>query len=149
MARPMLLVLAGLLAAAAAADDGRGDGYDYYAANRQLIRNGVQAVLTCNGLFTSRRTLEQVFAQELAFLQERVLGDADGGPYTIDREQQAVTVGGGGHGPAVSAAFRRGIGCIVLQPGAPLAAIDELPALPAPDPAAATRRARIEVRARV
>ena len=44
------------------------DGYDYFAANRLMIRNGVQAVLTCNGLFTSHRTLEQVYAQELTYM---------------------------------------------------------------------------------
>ena len=44
------------------------DSYDYFAANRLMIRNGVQAVLTCNGLFTSHRTLEQVYAQELAYM---------------------------------------------------------------------------------
>ena len=142
MARSVLPALAGLLAAAAvaAADTGSGkdNGYDYYADNRQLIRNGVQAVLSCNGLFTSERTREQVFAQELAYLGDRVLGDATGGPYAIDRERRAVTVGGGGHGPAVSAAFRSGIGCVVMEPGAPLAAIEALPALPAPDRSAGT-----------
>ena len=37
---------------------------DYFEANRAMIRNGVQAVLTCNGFFTSERTLDQVFAEE-------------------------------------------------------------------------------------
>ncbi len=61
--------------------------YDYFAANRDLIRNGVQAVLTCNGLFTSGRSIEQVFGQELAYVRESsklrggVLGSAEGGPY--------------------------------------------------------------------
>lgn len=36
------------------------DEYDYFAADRQLVRNGMQAVLMCNGLFTSERTLKQV-----------------------------------------------------------------------------------------
>ncbi|MHA7817028.1 MAG: serine hydrolase domain-containing protein [Pseudohaliea sp.] len=134
MARRLFIALACLLATAPAM--AASDGYDYHAGNRQLIRNGVQAVLTCNGLFTSRRTLEQVFDQELAYLESRVLGDATGGPYAVDRARRAVTVGGGEHGPAVSAAFRSGIGCIVMEPGAPLASIDQLPALPSPDPAA-------------
>ena len=30
--------------------------YDYFSANRESVRNGVQAVLMCNGLFTSGRT---------------------------------------------------------------------------------------------
>ena len=33
------------------------DDFDYFAANRTMVRNGVQAVLMCNGLFTSGRTL--------------------------------------------------------------------------------------------
>ena len=48
------------------------DGFDYFAANRTMVRNGVQAVLMCNGLFTSKRTLEQVFSQELAYLSDPV-----------------------------------------------------------------------------
>jgi hypothetical protein len=44
------------------------DSHDYFEPNRELIRQGVQAVLMCNGLFTSQRTLEQVFTQELAYL---------------------------------------------------------------------------------
>ena len=40
----------------------------YLESNRLMIRNGVQALLMCNGLFTSQRTLEQVFGQELAYL---------------------------------------------------------------------------------
>ena len=47
-------------------------GFDYFEANRTMIRNGVQAVLMCNGLFTSGRTLEQVFEQELAYLSNPV-----------------------------------------------------------------------------
>jgi hypothetical protein len=31
------------------------NGYDYFSANRQLVRNGLQAVLMCNGLYTSNR----------------------------------------------------------------------------------------------
>lgn len=101
--------------------------YDYFANNRLLIRNGVQAVLTCNGLYTSRRSIEQVFTQELAFLGARKLGTAEGGPYTVHARQQAVSVGGDEHGPAVTAAFRRGIGCVVMAPDMGLADIDTLP----------------------
>ena len=48
--------------------------YDYFQANRTMIRNGAQALITCNGMFTSKRSLEQVFDQELniidGFLRE-------------------------------------------------------------------------------
>ncbi len=43
------------------------ENYDYFSANRTMIRNGVQAVLMCNGLFTGERSLEQVFGQELIY----------------------------------------------------------------------------------
>ena len=103
--------------------------WDYFAPNRELIRNGVQAVLTCNGLFTSGRSLQQVFDQELAYLEDRVLGDASGGEYQVLRDVQAVTVGGADHGPAVTAAFRRGIGCVVMAPDQEIGDIDNLPEL--------------------
>ncbi|MEM9387411.1 MAG: serine hydrolase [Pseudomonadota bacterium] len=127
MLRTVLFFLP-LVAATARAD------YDYFAANRTLIRNGVQAVLTCNGLFTSQRSLQQVFAQELAYLGDRRLGDAQGGPYDIHLQERAVTVGGQAHGPAITAAFREGVGCVVMAPGMGLDDIHELPELPLPYP---------------
>ena len=41
--------------------------YDYWKFNREMIRRGQQAILMCNGLFTSNRSLEQVFEKELAY----------------------------------------------------------------------------------
>ena len=115
------------------------DSFDYFGANRQLIRNGVQAVLTCNGLFTSKRPLDQVFSQELAYLGEHRVGAASGGNYRINKALQLVSVGGGNDGIAVSAAFREGIGCIVMSPDMTAADIGQLPELPLraqePDPA--------------
>ena len=64
--------------------------FDYFGANRQMIRNGVQAVLMCNGLFTSNRTLEQVFRQELAYLKPAPLGNTAGGPYQVDSDRKSV-----------------------------------------------------------
>jgi len=115
------------------------DQYDYFAADRQLIRNGMQAVLMCNGLFTSERTLEQVFGQELAYLDEPV-GNRDGGEYVINTTLKAVTVGGRETGPAISAAFREGIGCVVMPPDQGFEDIAALPilSLPYPDVAPST-----------
>jgi len=87
---------------------GREENYDYFDANRALIRHGVQAVLMCNGLFTSQRTLEQVFAQELAYLKEPI-GTAQGGDYLVDWDRKAVAIGGPDNGPVMRAAFRDGI----------------------------------------
>ena len=55
----LVLICAGNMATAQQAET-----YDYFDANRQMVRNGVQAILTCNGLFTSNRSLQQVFRQE-------------------------------------------------------------------------------------
>ena len=102
--------------------------YDYFAANRTLIRNGVQAVLMCNGLFTSHRSLDQVFAQELAYLSNPV-GDASGGDYAVETKQRAVRVGDEASGLAVRAAFRSGIGCVVMAPDQTSGDIADLPEL--------------------
>jgi len=115
------------------------DDFDYFTANRTMIRNGVQAVLMCNGLFTSGRTLGQVFAQELAYLPNPV-GSVDGGEYVVDTSLKAVAIGGPQSGPVIRAAFREGIGCVVMAPNQSFDDIDSLPILelpyPAGDPAA-------------
>lgn len=108
------------------------DNFDYFSANRGMIRNGVQAVLTCNGLFTSNRSIEQVFSQELAYLAEP-LGDASGGNYEVDRENKLVSVGGGEDGQVVRAVFRQGIACVVLGPQQTVEHIGELPSITIPD----------------
>jgi len=107
--------------------------FDYFSDQRLTIRNGVQAVLTCNGLFTSHRTIEQVFAQELAYLKDPV-GTAAGGAYIVDPGRKAVTVGDGDAGTPVSAVFREGIGCVVLEPGQNLDDLDSLPKTTMPPP---------------
>jgi len=107
--------------------------FDYFSANRGMIRNGVQAVLTCNGLFTSNRSLEQVFDQELAYLKEKV-GDAEQGNYQINRELKLVAVGGGDDGTRVSAVFRQGIGCVVMAPDQTVDDIGSLPSVKIPRP---------------
>lgn len=137
-----LIALAALLPVLAWAQPATPD-YDYFAHQRQMIRNGVQAVLMCNGLFTSDRSIEQVFAQELAYLDGRrigrPLGTPAGGAYRIDKQLRAVRVGGGGYGPVIRAAFREGIGCVVMAPDQDWTDIDTLPqqtmAPPPGDPA--------------
>lgn len=113
------------------------EGFDYFAANREMIRNGVQAVLMCNGLFTSGRTLQQVFDQELAYVRDRV-GTAEGGDYLIDWDRRAVAVGGGNSGPVMRAAHRDGFGAIIMAPDQTFDDIDSLPEfrreLPGADP---------------
>lgn len=96
---------------------------------REMIRRGVQAVLMCNGLFTSGRTLEQVFDQELAYLAEPV-GSVDGGAWRVHETARAVEVGDPSMGvPVMRAAFREGIGCVVMAPEQSLEDVDALPRL--------------------
>ena len=127
-----------LLLVGASAGAQQEESYDYWQHQRRMVRFGQQAVLMCNGLFTSNRTLEQVFAQELAFLPEPV-GTAAGGDYEVDENRRAVTVGAGHGAPRMRAAFREGIGCVILAPDQTLDDIDNLPQLtlapPPGDPA--------------
>ncbi|TXS92662.1 serine hydrolase [Parahaliea aestuarii] len=112
---------------------------DYFQPQRQLIRHGVEAVLACNGLFTSGRKLEQVRRQELAYLV-RFDENTEAGKLQVDRQQQRVTVSGAGAGAgadgdqAISAVFRPGIGCVVMAPGQTPEDIDALPRLDMPPP---------------
>jgi CubicO group peptidase (beta-lactamase class C family) len=116
------------------------ESYDYWRVQRDMVRRGQQAILTCNGLFTSNRTIEQVFAQELKLLPQPI-GTPAGGDYVVDRAKRAVAIGKAEGGvPVMRAAFRDGIGCVILAPDQTFDHIDALPqiTLPAPagDPAA-------------
>ena len=139
MKRPSisLLILALVLSSPAYAQ--QEESYDYFSGNRTMVTNGVQAILMCNGLFTSNRTLEQVFAQELAYLSSDglggVVGTADGGEYVVDRDKKAVAIGGPTTGPTIRAAFRQGIGCVVMAPDQTFDDINSLPMLDLPYPA--------------
>ena len=108
--------------------------YDYWKFNREMIRSGQQAIFMCNGLFTSHRTLENVFAQELAFLP-RPVGTPRGGDYVIDEDRKVVAIGVAGGTPVMRAAFRKGIGCVILPPDQTFEDIDRLPSLALPYPA--------------
>jgi CubicO group peptidase (beta-lactamase class C family) len=110
------------------------DSYDYWQFQRDMIQRGQQAILMCNGLFTSNRTLEQVFAQELAYIRQPI-GTAAGGDYEVDRTRRTVAVGRADAVPVMRAAFRDGIGCVILAPDQTFDAIDSLPKLDMPTPA--------------
>ena len=108
--------------------------FDYFEANRKMIRNGVQAIMMCNGLFTSNRTLQQVFDQELAYLVRfgGTVGTPSAGEYTVEEKTRSVAVGGGEYGTRIRAVFREGIGCVVMAPDQAIEEIDTLPAFTAP-----------------
>ncbi len=123
----LALIASALLAALPAAAQ-QEETYDYWQPQRRMVRLGQQAIFMCNGLFTSNRTIEQVFAQELAYLPEPV-GAPAGGDYEVDWDRKAVTIGAGHGAPKMRAAFREGIGCIILAPDQTLDDIDGLPAI--------------------
>jgi CubicO group peptidase (beta-lactamase class C family) len=115
------------------AAQGRRDGYDYYSATRALVRRGTQALILCNGLFVSERSLDDVFAQELTFGGIPLLHPRDGG-VTIDRERRTVVVGATGNDPipAMRAVYREGLGAVILSPSQTFLDIDALPELTLP-----------------
>ena len=134
MKRLTLAAIALTLLAPAATAAQQERSYDYFAPQRDMIQRGVQAILQCNGLFTGDRTLEQVFEQELAYLRDPV-GTAEGGDYEVDWERKTVAIGAPGAIPTMRAAFREGIGCVIMSPDQTFDDIDDLPILatPAPD----------------
>ena len=127
----LLLLVAVLLPLTA--DAQQRETYDYWKFNREMIQQGVQAVLTCNGLFTSNRSIEQVFDRELKYLRQPI-GTARGGDYSVDYERRAVTIGVPGGIPPMRAAFREGIGCVILAPDQTYEDIASLPELTLPYP---------------
>ena len=107
--------------------------YDYWQHQRDMVRRGQQAIFMCNGLFTSNRSLEQIFEQELAFFREPI-GTSEGGDYEVNWDRRAVAIGAPGAVPVMRAAFREGIGCVILPPDQSLEDIDRLPELTLPYP---------------
>ncbi len=107
------------------------ESYDYWRFNRNVIQHGQQAIFMCNGLFTSNRTLEQVFDQELKYLRQPV-GTASGGDYAVDWDRRAVAIGAPGGTPVMRAAFREGLGCVIMAPDQTFEDIDSLPVLETP-----------------
>ena len=71
--------------------------------------------------------------QELAYLANPV-GTAEGGDYVVDRERKAVAIGAADAIPTMRAAFREGIGCVIMSPDQTFDDIDDLPVLETPPP---------------
>jgi len=105
------------------------DRFDYHEFTEALTDRGAQALHTCNGLFVSNRTLEQIYAGEL-----RAAGGEPLPPdrVAIDRARQTVAVGAERDVPVMRAAMRPGLGCVVMAPNQTFDDIDQLPALRTP-----------------
>ena len=117
----------------AALEGQRREGYDYFGANRLLVARGMQARVLCNGVFTSERSVEDVYRHELQIQRIPLLHPQNGG-VTIDRERKAVIVGREGSDPipVMRAVYREGLGCVVMSPDQTLDDIDSLPKLELP-----------------
>ncbi len=139
MPRSSAVLIALVLFVAAPAAAQQEETYDYWRPQREMIRRGQQAIFMCNGLFTGNRSIEHVFAQELAFLPSPI-GTPSGGDYVINETRKAVAIGTPDGVPVMRAAFREGIGCVILAPDQTFEDIDRLPKLtlayPPGDPAA-------------
>ncbi len=129
MIRRVSLIL--LLSMTGTAYAQQAERYDYLEPTDRLVTAGTQALMICNGLFVSERTLDQIYEQELKLDRMPVLPPRQ---VTIDEERKAVVVGGKGSNaiPAMRAAYRTGVGCVVMAPDQTLADIDTLPTLEMP-----------------
>lgn len=107
------------------------EAYDYWGHNREMIQRGGHAILMCNGLFTSNRTIEQVFDQELKYVRNEA-GVATEGEYEVDWDKKAVAIGTAGSVPVMRAAFREGIGCVSMAPDQDFDDIASLPVIDMP-----------------
>ena len=132
MKRLLVAIIALALLSPAPASAQQEETYDYWRFNREIIQRGQQAILMCNGLFTSNRTLEQVFDQELAYLRQPI-GTPRGGDYKVDWDLRAVAIGAPGT-PTMRAAFREGLGCVIMAPDQTFEDIASLPVLDVPPP---------------
>ncbi len=102
--------------------------FDYWQFNQAIIWRGVQAFMICNGVFTSNRTVGQVFEQELAYVRGQP-GTVEGDDYIVDTEKRAVAVGLADDLPAMRAAYREGLGCVIMSPDQTFDHISDLPIL--------------------
>ena len=123
-----LLVLLPLTPGPAAVHAQQTASYDYHQPTEMMVNYGRQALMICNGLFVSNRTLDLIYEQELKLNRMPVLPPSR---VSIDKQRQAVAVGGGGNGPypTMRAAYREGLGCIMMAPNQTFDNIDDLPML--------------------
>ncbi len=121
----LLLVLG---AAPASLDAQREYARSFHGANAGVIQRGRQALIMCNGVFVSQRTVEQVNTAELRASPVPL------SLLTVDREHRFVAVSPSPDqlGATMRAAFREGIGCVVMGPEQSVEDITTLPILEMP-----------------
>jgi CubicO group peptidase (beta-lactamase class C family) len=114
--------------------------YDAHQFTTELVWRGDQALTMCNGLFVSGRTPDQVMRQELTSL---LYGNRGGlRPYEpmpldqvaldYDRRTVAYGIGSPRTAPVMRAAYREGVGCVVMGPEQDFRDVSTLPELRLP-----------------
>lgn len=108
------------------------NNFDYWSYDSAIVWRGVQTFLTCNGLFTSERSMDQIESQEWAYVRGKpgVLSDRS---YLVDNELKMVSIGGGDSLPTMRAVYRQGLGCVMLAPDQDASHIASLPKLDLPE----------------
>ncbi len=107
-------------------------GFGYHGATKEVTWRGTQALKLCNGLFVSGRTLDQIYAQEMVSPQTEPTVPMPLNRVEIDYQRQAVAIGVGDSNdpvPTMRAAYREGIGGVVMGINQTFADIDKLPKL--------------------
>jgi len=103
------------------------DNFDYHSSTSELLGRGTQALTLCSGVFISNRSVDQIYAVEFTGLGAGELTPRS--QVQIDDRLKVVTVGGGEdeRSPAMRAAYREGVGCVVMAPHQGPDQIQELP----------------------
>ncbi len=70
--------------------------HQYDQTNQAIVERGTQALVMCNGLFVSGRTLEQIYDQELILDEITMLPQS---MVAVDRKRRTVAVGGAENDP--------------------------------------------------
>jgi CubicO group peptidase (beta-lactamase class C family) len=114
--------------------------YDVHQFTTELVWRGDQALTMCNGLFVSGRSPEQLMRQELASLLYGNRGGLrphdpmplDQASLDYDRKTVAYGIGAAPTAPVMRAAYREGLGCVVMGPEQDFRDVASLPELRLP-----------------
>ncbi len=126
---PRLLLL--VLFAPSIAWAQQSETYNFWQQSEATIWRGVKAVMMCNGIFTSERDPTLVREQEWAYTRNRP-GVYENDEFGIERDKTLVTIGGRAGVPAMKAVYRKGLGCIIMEPGQDDGEADNYPVLVTP-----------------
>jgi len=128
---PMILLL---VLPTAAAGMQQQDDYRYHGPTQDLVARGTQALELCNGIFTSKLTADQVYSEDLLTLGAGELVPRSRVQIEHGRRAVAVGTGSGDAIPTMRAAYREGLGCIIMAPDQTFDDIASLPELRTPPP---------------